>query len=152
MLRVTLIGHLGSDAELRTTQKGSPLVEFRVAVNLVRPGPDGDREERTEWFRVRAMGRQTDFLQRLTKGARVFVTGRLGISHYQSREGEPRTAFDIWADDVQDLTPRSNTEPGNRADRGTQTRTDQRSAAGRRPAEHTRPPVQDDDDLPDLPF
>jgi len=148
MLRVTLIGHIGSDAELRTTQKGSPLVEFRVAVNLVRPGPDGEREERTEWFRVRAMGRQTDFVQRLTKGARVFVTGRLGISHYQSRDGEPRTAFDVWADDVHDVTSRSAAEHGNRSDRGTQTRTDQLSTAGRRSAEHSRPPIQDDDDLP----
>jgi len=116
MLRVNIIGHLGSDPELRATQKGSPLVGIRVGVNLVRSGPDGEREEGTEWFRVRVMGRQTEFVQRLAKGARVFVAGRLDITHYHSRDGEPRTAFDIWADEIRNLSPRSATEPASPTD------------------------------------
>ena len=47
-----------------------------------------------------------EFAQRLTKGTRVYVDGRLSISHYQSREGEPRVGFDVWADDIQSLSPR----------------------------------------------
>jgi single-stranded DNA-binding protein len=55
---------------------------------------------------VRVAGRQTEFVQRLGKGTRVFVDGRLSISHYTSRDGEPRVGFDVWADDIQSLSAR----------------------------------------------
>jgi single-strand DNA-binding protein len=101
MLRVTLLGNLGAEPELRWTAKGTQMVSFRVAVNQVRTGPDGERQENTEWFRVQVSGRQSEFVQRLTKGSRVLVIGRLNISHFQSKDGESRTGFDVWADDVQ---------------------------------------------------
>jgi primosomal replication protein N len=75
MLRVSLLGHLGADPELRYSPNGSPIVSFRVAVNLVRNGPDGERRESAEWFRVTVMGRQTEYAQRLTKGARCSWPG-----------------------------------------------------------------------------
>src|ERR671931_1709331 len=106
MLRVSLLGNLGADPELRYTQKGTPIASFRVAVNQVRTGPDGERQENTEWFRVRAMGRLSDFAQRLQKGTRVLVVGRLDIGHYQSREGDTRVSFDVWADEVLNVSAR----------------------------------------------
>jgi single-strand DNA-binding protein len=106
MLRISLIGHLGADAAVRQSQKGTPITSFRVAVNQVRTGPDGDRQESTEWFSIQVMGRQADFAQRLTKGSRVFVEGRLDIRPYTSREGEPRIGYDVWADEIQNLSPR----------------------------------------------
>src|ERR1051326_5410294 len=106
MLRVTLLGNLGADPEVRYTQKGAPMVSFSVAVNQVRFGRDGERQENTEWFRIRVTGRQTEFAQRLSKGTRVLVLGRLDISHFQGKDGEPRTGFDVWADDVQSMMPR----------------------------------------------
>ncbi|HLZ31593.1 MAG TPA: single-stranded DNA-binding protein [Chloroflexota bacterium] len=107
MLRVTLVGNMGGDPELRYSQKGAAIASFSVAVNQVRKGPDGERQENTEWFRIRVGGPQTEFVQRLSKGTRVLVLGRLDISHYQSRDGEPRTGFDVWADDVQAMSSRS---------------------------------------------
>jgi single-strand DNA-binding protein len=106
MLRVSLVGNLGADPELRYSQKGAPIASFRVAVNQVRTGQDGERQESTEWFRIRAMGRLADFAQRLQKGSRVVVFGRLDISHYQSREGDTRVGFDVWADEVQSMSGR----------------------------------------------
>src|SRR5918911_195114 len=107
MLRVTLLGNLGADPEVRYTSKGSAMASFRVAVNQVRTGPDGERQETTEWFRVRAMGRLADAAQRLSKGTRVFVAGRLDISHFQSRDGEARVSYEIWADEVVNVSGRS---------------------------------------------
>lgn len=107
MLRVTLLGNLGADPETRYSAKGSMMVSVRVAVNQVRTGPDGERQENTEWFRVRVMGRQAEFAQRLGKGSKVLVVGRLDISHYQSREGESRTGFDVWADEIQSVGQRT---------------------------------------------
>jgi single-strand DNA-binding protein len=106
MLRIQLIGHLGTDMDIRYSQKGTPLTSARLAVNQVRTTPDGERQETTEWFTVRVAGRQSDFAQRLGKGTRVFVDGRLSISHYTSRDGEPRVDFSVWVDDIQSLSPR----------------------------------------------
>jgi single-strand DNA-binding protein len=106
MLRVTLVGNMGGDPELRYSQKGTAIASFSVAVNQVRKGPDGERQENTEWFRIRVGGPQTEFVQRLSKGTKVLVLGRLDISHYQNRDGEPRTGFDVWADDVQAMSSR----------------------------------------------
>jgi single-strand DNA-binding protein len=101
MLRVTLLGNLGGDPEVRFTPKGTQIVQFSVAVNQVRIGPDRERQENTEWFRVRVSGRQQEYAQRLGKGSRVFVIGRLDISHYLNKDGEPRVGYDVWADDIQ---------------------------------------------------
>ena len=111
MLRVSLLGNMGADPEVRYTAKGTQIVSIRVAVNQVRTGPDGERQESTEWFRVRVSGRQSEFVQRLSKGTRVLAIGRLDISHYQSRDGEPRTGFDVWADEVQAMSRQPTGEP-----------------------------------------
>src|SRR5207248_5288097 len=58
MLRVTVLGNLGSDAEQRFSAKGAPIAQFRVAVNQVRTNAGGERVESTEWFRVNVAGRQ----------------------------------------------------------------------------------------------
>ncbi len=107
MLRVTLLGNLGGDPEVRFSQKGTQIASFNVAVNQVRTGPDGERQENTEWFRVRVVGRQIEFVQRLSKGSKVLVMGRLDIGKYKNRDGELRTSFDIWADEVQAMTSRA---------------------------------------------
>ena len=71
------------------TRKGTAVATMRVAVNQSRTDTTtGERTESTEWFRVRAMGRLVDLAERLTKGTRVLVIGRLDIGHYQSSEGD----------------------------------------------------------------
>jgi len=105
MLRVTLLGNLGADPEVRFTAKGTQILSFRVAVNQFRTGPDGERQENTEWFRIRASGRLSELSQRMQRGMKVLVAGRLDIGHYQSKEGETRTSFDVWADELQLLSP-----------------------------------------------
>ena len=72
----------------------------------MRTGPDGERQENTEWFRVRVTGVRADHMMRLNKGTRVLVIGRLDIGQYQSKQGETRTSFDVWADEMQALGPR----------------------------------------------
>src|SRR5438105_8679184 len=106
MLRVTLLGNLGGDPDVRYTSTGAQAVTIRVAVNQVRKGPDGERQENTEWFRIHVNGPRGEFAKRLSKGNRVLVVGRLSIGHYQGRDGEPRTGFDVWADELQGMSPR----------------------------------------------
>src|SRR3981081_4303124 len=112
MLRVTLLGNMGADPEVRYSATGQALVSFNVAVNQVRKGPDGERQENTEVFRIRVPTRQNDFVQRLSKGTRVLVLGRLDIGHFQGRDGTMRTSFDVWAEEIQAMTTRgAPTEP-----------------------------------------
>jgi single-strand DNA-binding protein len=106
MLRVDLIGNLGGDPQVTFSQKGNELVQLNIAVNQVRTDPNGQRQESTEWFRVRAMNNLVDRAKALAKGNRVFVTGRCDIGHYVSRDGEQRTSYDVWADEITSLSPR----------------------------------------------
>ncbi len=106
MLRVSLLGNLGADPEVRWSAKGNQMTSIRVAVNQVRTGPDGERQENTEWFRARVFGPRGEYVARLPKGARVLVIGRLDISHFQGKDGEPRIGFDVMADEVQLMSPR----------------------------------------------
>jgi single-strand DNA-binding protein len=106
MLRVSLLGNLGGDPEARYASTGSKVVSFNVAVNQVRKGQDGQREEQTEWFRIRVSGARADYAQRFLKGTRVLVEGRLSISHYRGKDGEMHAAFDIWADELEGMSLR----------------------------------------------
>src|SRR5260370_11220025 len=106
MMRIEIIGNLGSDPEQRFTAEGKVQVSIRVAVNSRRRGQDGENLERTDWFRTRVMGAKADYVAKFHKGQRVLVIGRLEISEWTTREGEARTSYDIWADDVVNLSPR----------------------------------------------
>jgi single-strand DNA-binding protein len=106
MLRIDVIGNLGGDPQVTVSQKGNEQVLLNVAVNQVRTDQNGERRESTEWFRVRAMNNLFERARTLAKGNRVFVAGRCDIGHYVSRDGEPRTSFDVWADEITSLTPR----------------------------------------------
>jgi len=89
-------------------------------------------------------------VQRFSKGQRVLVIGRLVIGEWTTRENEVRTSYDIWADDVVNLSPR---EDGPRG----QTEPSASSAPIERPAQPAgagarRVSTEDTTDLEDLPF
>jgi single-strand DNA-binding protein len=108
-----MIGNLGGEPEVRHTQNDRELIQFSVAINQRRQNADGQWEDKpTEWLRVRAMGPQLERARSLTKGDRVFVAGRLDITHYTSRDGEPRTGLEVWADEVSNLGRRAQSDDG----------------------------------------
>ena len=104
--KAQVIGNLGRDPETRYTKGGTMNVSFSVATSRRFTDASGTPQERTTWFRVTAWGKLAETLDRLaqdgalTKGQRVFVSGRLESSDYTSKEGEQRTSLDINADDV----------------------------------------------------
>src|ERR1700682_2277962 len=117
MLNLTLVGNLGAEPTVGATQKGTAIATMRVAVNQSRTDTStGEPTESTEWFRVRAMGRMVDLAERLTKGARVLVIGRLDIGHYQSSEGDPRISYDVWADEIIPFSVRTDAGASERRD------------------------------------
>jgi single-strand DNA-binding protein len=137
MLRLTAVGNLGADAELRQTAKNTPIAQFRIAINQVRVGPDGEREESTEWLRVSVAGRQATYASQFARGQRVLVIGRLQISHFERRDGTHGTGFDLWADEVVNVSGRATVAQDRDAPPHDQPRPVQRS-----------PEATDDDELP----
>ena len=111
MNKVTIIGNLGSDPEMRYTPSGQSVTQFSVATNRRYTAADGERREETEWFRVSTYGRQADVAnQYLTKGQQVYVEGRLRSSAYVGRDGQPRASLDVHASDIQFIGSRRDSD------------------------------------------
>ena len=78
--KVILVGNLGKDPEVRTTQAGSKIVNLSVATGETwTDRASGERKERTEWHRVVIFNeRLADVAERfLRKGRKVYLEGSL---------------------------------------------------------------------------
>jgi len=99
--KVMLIGNVGSDPEMRYTPNGKAVTSFRMATNYRYSGPDGERREETEWFRVSVWGKQAESCnQFLSKGRRVYVEGRLHSRNWEGQDGQMRTSLEVSANRV----------------------------------------------------
>jgi len=149
LCKVIVIGNLGRDPEKRYTQDGRPVTRFSVAATTRRRERDGEWADHTEWFSVTVFGRQAETLaERVTKGTRVYVEGRLESRQYETQAGQKGFSLDVVANEVIPLDTRQR-EGGDFSSAG-----EFESAAPARtftPAARSAP--QDDAaDLEDLPF
>ena len=109
--KITIVGYLGRDPELRYTPQGTALCNMSVATTERRRNARGEAEEHTIWFRVSAWGRQAEVAaEYLAKGRQVYVEGRLRLEQYTDREGNPRTSAEVNASDIQFLGQRADTQ------------------------------------------
>ncbi len=101
LARMTLVGNLGRDADLRYTPKGTPLLEFSLATNERWTDSGGAQQELTQWFRVTLWGRQAEALKPfLVKGKQVLVEGRFRSREYTDRDGKHRVSLEVRADSL----------------------------------------------------
>ncbi len=110
--QITLIGNLGRDPEMRYTPSGTPVTSFNVAVNRSWTGQDGQRQDKTTWFRISAWQRLAETCnQFLTKGQRVLVVGEVEEpSTWTDREGNTRASLEVRARTVRFLNTRAEGE------------------------------------------
>ncbi len=88
--RVTLLGNLGQDPELRMTQGGQALLKMRLATTETYADRNGQRQERTEWHSVTLWGKRAEALAKfLSKGSTILVEGSLRTDSYE-KNGEKR--------------------------------------------------------------
>jgi len=93
--KVTLIGNLGSDPELKSVGNGQ-VCNFSLACSV----GWGDKKQ-TIWFKVGAWGKQAEACERyLSKGSKVDVEGRLTTRVWTDREGAEHTDLVVNATDV----------------------------------------------------
>ena len=142
-----VVGNLGRDPEKRYTQDGRAVTRFSVAATTRRKERDGEWADHTEWFNVTVFSRQAETLaERLTKGTRVYVEGRLESRTYETQTGGKGFAMDIVANEVLPLDSRPRGEGDFGADF-------EPSGVGRSaPTRRSSQDNGDSADLEDLPF
>jgi single-strand DNA-binding protein len=97
----TIVGNLVDDPELRFTNNGTPVANFRVAVTQRFQEGGTWRDGETSFFRVNAWRDQaTHLAESLRKGDRVMVVGRLRQRSWETPDGERRSVAEIEADEV----------------------------------------------------
>ena len=104
MNKLTIIGNLTKDPELRTTTNGVSVCSFTVAVN--KRAKQGEQPE-TEYFRVTAWREKGELCSKfLQKGKKVCVVGPVSVSTYTGSDGGARASLEVLADEVEFLSPR----------------------------------------------
>lgn len=98
--RVTVMGRLARDPELKHTQSGTAVTGFTLAVE--RDFKDKNSGEFvTDWISCTAWKGTAEFVTRyFQKGRMAIVDGRLQTRNYQDRDGNKRTAVEVVADHV----------------------------------------------------
>lgn len=113
--KTEIIGNLGRDPEMKYLPSGDAVTSFSVATTEKWTGKDGQKNERTTWYRVSAFGKLAEVCNEyLKKGAKVFVVGSLhadsetgGPRVWNDKEGNPRASFELRASEVKFLSSRN---------------------------------------------
>lgn len=99
--KVMIIGRLGKDPEVRYTTSGQNVASINVATDFKWTNKAGEKQEKTEWHRVKAWGKLGDLVaQYLAKGSQVCVEGRLETSEYTDKTGVKKWSTEIVADEI----------------------------------------------------
>ena len=103
MNKLTIIGNLTRDPEMRQTAAGQNVCTFTLAVNR-----RGKNKDAADFFRVSAWNQLGEICyQYLAKGRKVAVVGRVSASAFQGQDGSPRASLEVFAEDVEFLSSRS---------------------------------------------
>lgn len=98
---VHLVGNLGADPEVRTTQSGIHVANLRLATTERQKDRDGNWGDHTEWHRLVAFGKTAENAGRfLQKGRQIYVEGRLRTRKWQAQDGSDRWSTEVVADRI----------------------------------------------------
>lgn len=119
--RVTIVGNLGRDPELRTFPSGDQVANVTIATtDKWKDKQTGEMKEATEWHRVTFNGRLAEIAgQYLRKGSQVYVEGSLRTRKWTDQSGVEKYSTEIRADQMQMLGQR---QGGDHGDDGGQSR------------------------------
>jgi single-strand DNA-binding protein len=110
--RVTIVGRLTRDPELRHLSSGTPVLQLGIACNGRQRDDAGNWTDKPNFFDVKVFGNQAEMLaQHLVKGRRIGVDGRLDWSSWEAQDGSKRSKVEIVAQSVQFLDSRGDDQP-----------------------------------------
>ena len=94
--KVTLIGNLGQDPDVRMTQSGDKVANVSLATTERWKDQSGNRQERTEWHRVVFFGNVAGIVEQyLRKGSKIYVEGKLQTRKWQDQQGQDRYTTEV---------------------------------------------------------
>jgi single-strand DNA-binding protein len=95
--KVTLLGRLGKDPEVRNFGNGGRVVNFSVATSERWKDSDGNQKERTEWHNVAIFNEKLSEIAEkyLRKGAQVYLEGQLQTRKWQDQSGNDRYSTEV---------------------------------------------------------
>lgn len=134
--RVTLVGNLTRQPELRKTKNGTPVAELGIALNRTWNGENGQKQEETTFVDVTVWGRSAEnAAQYLQKGRSVLIEGRLQMETWQDKQsGEDRSKLRVVAETVQFLGSSHDAKPGDDEDDRSSHRSESRRDDRREPS------------------
>jgi len=113
--KAILLGHIGNDPEIRTTQSGDCVANFTVATSEVWTDKNGTKQDKTEWHKIAAFGKIAEIIQKYThKGSKIYLEGRLQTRKWTAQDGSDRYATEIVMNEVQLLDRKETDGNGNR--------------------------------------
>jgi single-strand DNA-binding protein len=103
--KVILIGNLGSDPEVRSTGGGTTVCSFSLATSESwTDKQSGEKQERTEWHRIKIFGRLGEIAgEYLKKGRQVYIEGSIRTDKFTGKDGVEKYFTDIIANEMQML-------------------------------------------------
>ena len=99
--KVTLMGNLTRDVEMRTTPSGQSVANFSLAVSRSWKGQDGQTQEQTSFINCVAWGKAGEIIaQYVKKGDALLVSGRLDQRSWDDKEsGQKRSTIEVNVED-----------------------------------------------------
>ena len=106
--KVTLIGNIGQDPEVRSTSGGGRVANFSLATSRQWSGQGGDKQEKTEWHRIVAWNNTkgsgtglADVVEKyVKKGDKLYVEGRIEYRSWQDKDGQTRYTTEVIASEI----------------------------------------------------
>lgn len=151
--QVFLMGNLTRDPELRSTQSGTSVCSFSIAINRSWTGSDGQTQEDVDFFDIVAWGKLGELVdQYMSKGRRVLVQGRLSTSSWEAKDGSKRSRVEVVAQDVTFLDGSGDSSSSSAGNSSSSSASSSKSgSASKKPA---KPPADETKpvDLSDIPF
>lgn len=130
--KVTLIGNLGKDPEVRRLDNGTVVASFSVATTDSYKDRNGEWQKQTEWHTIVAWRNLAEIVERnFKKGKQVYVEGKLTHRKWQDKDGNDRYTTEVVANTLRIL--------GRREENGNSENTS---------SVNSQQPVAADDDLP----
>ena len=94
--KVTLIGNVGMNPEVRSLASGSKLARFTLATNETYTNKNGERVVETEWHRVSAWGKLAEIIEKyVSKGREIAVDGKIVNRSWVDDNGQKRFSTEI---------------------------------------------------------
>lgn len=102
--KVTLIGRMGKDPDVRYTPDGAMVTNFSIATDEHWKDKNGEQVQKTEWHKIVTFGKLAEICGNyLKKGSLVFVEGKIQTRSWEDKEGVKKYTTEIVANEMKML-------------------------------------------------